>query len=117
MQPTSVDLSNKKIALVLPGIHVSTALAFKDCPISSTIETCDTITKQPVETWKDQLINDFEATVFPLFPELENIKNTLYKIGAIYSSMSGTGSSVYGIFNELPDLEGVFNKGYQIVKV
>ena len=117
MQPTSVDLSNKKIALVLPGIHVSTALAFKDCPISSTIETCDTITKQPVETWKDQFINDFEATVFPLFPELENIKNTLYKIGAIYSSMSGTGSSVYGIFNELPDLEGVFNKGYQIVKV
>ena len=61
--------------------------------------------------------NEDYLTAKEIKRELENIKNTLYKIGAIYSSMSGTGSSVYGIFNELPDLEGVFNKGYQIVKV
>jgi 4-diphosphocytidyl-2-C-methyl-D-erythritol kinase len=115
MQPTSVDLSNKKIALVLPGIHVSTALAFKGCPISSSIETCDSITKQPVETWKDQLINDFEQTVFPNYPALATIKEQLYDAGAIYASMTGTGSTVYGIFNELPDLEGVFNQEYQVV--
>ena len=115
IQPTSVDLSNKKIALVLPGIHVSTALAFKGCPISSSIETCDTITKQPVETWKDDLVNDFEQTVFPNYPVLANIKEQLYDAGAIYASMTGTGSTVYGIFNELPDLEGVFNQEYQVV--
>ncbi len=115
MQPTSVDLSNKKIALVLPGIHVSTALAFKDCPISSTLETCDTITKQPVETWKDQLINDFEQTVFPNYPALANITEQLYDAGAIYASMTGTGSTVYGIFNDKPELDHLFPNGYQIV--
>ena len=115
MQPTSVDLSNKKIALVLPGIHVSTALAFKGCPISSSIETCDSITKQPVEKWKDQLINDFEQTVFPNYPALATIKQQLYNAGAIYASMTGTGSTVYGIFNDKPDLDHVFPNGYQII--
>ena len=115
MQPTSVDLSNKKIALVLPGIHVSTALAFNGCPISSSIETCDSITKQPVETWKGQLINDFEQTVFPSYPALATIKEQLYDAGAIYASMTGTGSTVYGIFNNRPDLDHVFPNGYQIV--
>jgi 4-diphosphocytidyl-2-C-methyl-D-erythritol kinase len=115
MQPTSVDLSNKKIALVLPGIHVSTALAFKGCTISSSIETCDRITKQPIDTWKDQLINDFEQTVFPNYPALATIKEQLYDAGAIYASMTGTGSTVYGIFNDTPDLDHLFPNGYQIV--
>jgi 4-diphosphocytidyl-2-C-methyl-D-erythritol kinase len=115
MQPTSVDLFNYKIALILPGIHVSTALAFKDCPISSAIQTCNTITQQPVETWKDQLINDFEQTVFPSYPELANIKAQLYDAGAIYASMTGTGSTVFGIFNDEPKLDQVFNNNYQIV--
>jgi len=115
MQPTSVDLSNYKIVLVLPGIHVSTALAFKGCPISSAIQTCDIITQQSIETWKDQLINDFEATVFPNYPELATIKAQLYDAGAIYASMTGTGSTVYGIFKDKPDLDHLFPNDYQIV--
>jgi 4-diphosphocytidyl-2-C-methyl-D-erythritol kinase len=117
MHPISLDLSNKKIVLVLTGIHVSTANAFKNCPIHEDVIPCSSVLEKPMSTWKDDLVNDFEATVFPLFPALENIKNTLYKIGATYASMSGTGSSVYGIFSELPDLEGVFNKEYQVVLV
>jgi 4-diphosphocytidyl-2-C-methyl-D-erythritol kinase len=61
------------------------------------------------------LINDFEQTVFPNYPALATIKEQLYDAGAIYASMTGTGSTVYGIFNELPDLEGVFNQEYQVV--
>lgn len=115
MRPIQVDLSNYKIALVLPGIHVSTALAFKDCPISSSIQTCDTIVQQAIETWKDQLINDFEETVFPNYPQLATIKAKLYDAGAIYASMTGTGSTVYGIFNVKPDLDQVFPNDYQVV--
>jgi 4-diphosphocytidyl-2-C-methyl-D-erythritol kinase len=99
MQTTSVDLSDKKIVLILPGIHVSTALAFKGCPISSAIEPCDTITQQPVETWKEQLFNDFEQTVFPNYPALATIKAQLYDAGAVYVSMTGTGSTIFGIFS------------------
>jgi 4-diphosphocytidyl-2-C-methyl-D-erythritol kinase len=115
MQPTSVDLSNYKIALVLPGIHVSTALAFNGCPISSSVQTCDTITQQPVEKWKDQLINDFEQTVFRNYPALATIKAQLYDAGAVYASMTGTGSTIFGIFNHTPELNHIFISDYQIV--
>lgn len=57
-----------------------------------------TIIKQPIETWKAELINDFEAPVFKAHPELEALKNNLYEQGAIYASMSGSGSSLFGIF-------------------
>ncbi|MEY2811524.1 MAG: hypothetical protein RI991_519 [Bacteroidota bacterium] len=115
MQTTSVDLSDKKIVLILPGIHVSTALAFKGCPISSAIEPCDTITQQPVETWKEQLFNDFEQTVFPNYPALATIKAQLYDAGAVYVSMTGTGSTIFGIFNHAPELNHIFSSDYQIV--
>ena len=115
MQPTTIDLSNYKIALVLSGIHVSTALAFNGCPISSSAQTCDTITQQPVEKWKDQLINDFEQTVFRNYPALANIKAQLYDAGAVYASMTGTGSTVYGIFKDKPDLDYLFPNDYKIV--
>ena len=85
MHPISLDLSNKKIVLVLPGIHVSTANAFKNCPIHEDAIPCSSVLEKPMPTWKDDLVNDFEATVFPLFPALGNIKSTLYKIGAIYA--------------------------------
>lgn len=115
MQPTNIDLSHKKIALVLPGIHVSTAIAFRDCPIESDAIACNTITRQPIEQWKNQLFNDFEQTVFPVYPALKKIKEQLYEAGAIYASMSGTGSTVYGIFDDTPDLKNVFSQEYQVV--
>lgn len=115
MEPTSVDLSTKKIVLVLPGLHVSTALAFKDCPIHETIEPTHEITSEPIENWKNRLINDFETTVFKVHPELKNIKNKLYEMGAVYASMTGTGSTIYGIFNESPDTTGCFNESYKVI--
>lgn len=115
MKPTNVDLSHKKIALVLPGIHVGTPIAFKDCPIEPNAIACNTITQQPIEEWKDRLINDFEQTVFPIYPALKKIKEQLYDAGAIYASMSGTGSTIFGIFDHMPDLENTFNQDYKIV--
>jgi 4-diphosphocytidyl-2-C-methyl-D-erythritol kinase len=56
---------------------------------------------KPVTTWKHSLLNDFEAPIFNSFPELANIKDTLYQKGAVYASMTGTGSTVYGIFPTL----------------
>ena len=56
------------------------------------------IIQQPIATWKDELINDFEKPVFPKYHEIKSIKDALYDEGAIYASMSGTGSAVYGIF-------------------
>lgn len=115
MQPTSVDLSNKKIVLVLPGIHISTALAFKDCPIHDDIQPCNEITAQPIETWKENLVNDFEQTVFSAYPELNTIKEQLYASGAIYASMTGTGSTIYGIFDKAPDTIDMFDATYQVL--
>ncbi len=115
MEPTPVDLSTKKIVLVLPGLHVSTALAFKDCPIYDASKPTHQITSQPIESWKENLINDFETTVFKVHPELKNIKSKLYEMGAVYASMTGTGSTIYGIFNEPPDTTGCFNEAYKVI--
>ena len=96
-----LDLSPYKILLITPPIHVSTQQAFaqlnpnlfsKKCTLASCIML-------PINTWKDEIKNDFESTVFVAHPQLQAIKEKLYQAGAIYSAMSGSGSTVYGIFN------------------
>ncbi|HRO70944.1 MAG TPA: 4-(cytidine 5'-diphospho)-2-C-methyl-D-erythritol kinase [Chitinophagaceae bacterium] len=100
LQPVDLGLSSYKFVLINPGIHISTGEAFSGTvpaiPVRSTLE----IISQPVHTWKDELMNDFEKTIFPAYPEIEKIKTSLYEQGALYASMSGTGSSVYGIFEK-----------------
>ena len=99
MQPVDLDLSSYKFVLINPGIHISTGKAFAGASPAIPVRSTREIISQPVHTWKDQLMNDFEKTIFPAFPEIEKIKNSLYEHGALYASMSGTGSSVYGIFD------------------
>ena len=98
LQPYTCDLSNYKIALVHPGIHVSTAWAFSQLQPHTKEKSIAEIVAQPIEEWKTTLINDFEAPIFLAHPVLEEIKNELYIHGAIYASMSGSGSSLFGIF-------------------
>jgi len=98
LQPYACDLSNYKIALVHPGIHVSTAWAFSQLQPHPKEKSIAEIVAQPIEQWKNTLINDFEAPIFLAHPVLEEIKNELYTHGAIYASMSGSGSSLFGIF-------------------
>jgi len=98
LAPISIDLSNYTIALIHPGIHIATSWAFQQLSPCVKEKSILNIIKQPMNTWKSELINDFEAPVFKANPILEKIKNNLYNQGAIYASMSGSGSSLFGIF-------------------
>ena len=98
LTPTTVDLSGYSIVIVNPGIAISTKLAFSLITPKVPDNNLAAVIQQPISTWKDVLINDFEQPIFNSFPELANIKETLYQKGAAYASMTGTGSTVYGIF-------------------
>lgn len=98
----SIDLSLKGYHLVLvkPDISVSTREAYSEIKPQHPAVSLKEIIKQPVESWKDSMTNDFEKNVFRNHPEIAAIKDKLYDLGAVYASMSGSGSSVYGIFKE-----------------
>ena len=98
LTPTSLDLKGYSIVIVNPGIAISTKLAFSLITPKAPDNNLLAVIQQPITTWKDELINDFEEPIFNSFPELANIKETLYQKGAVYASMTGTGSTVYGIF-------------------
>lgn len=99
LSPIQLNLKGYQLVIVNPGIHISTALAFSGCKPQNPSISLKEIVKEPVEKWKNLLINDFEDSIFRAYPEIEEIKKNLYSKGAIYASMSGTGSSVYGLFS------------------
>ncbi|WP_038008327.1 4-(cytidine 5'-diphospho)-2-C-methyl-D-erythritol kinase [Terrimonas ferruginea] len=94
-----LDLSSYWIVLIHPRIHVSTAQAFSQLTPAVPAETLPTLLKQPIDTWKHSIVNDFEQPVFAQHPAIGRIKAKLYDAGAVYASMSGSGSSVFGIFS------------------
>jgi 4-diphosphocytidyl-2-C-methyl-D-erythritol kinase len=100
LEQIDIDLSAFKIVIVHPGIHISTAWAFSNIKPSIPKKSIKEIIKQPIQTWKDELKNDFEDSVFLQHPEIKKIKTELYDAGAIYASMSGSGSALYGIFGK-----------------
>ncbi len=98
---------DKPILLVNPGIHISTKDAFLSIiPKPSNFDYFN-IHNYKVDEWSGKVINDFEKSVFRLYPEIAEIKNTLRINGALFSLMSGTGSTVYGIFDSLSKAESV----------
>jgi 4-diphosphocytidyl-2-C-methyl-D-erythritol kinase len=98
MQEISMDLSAYQLVLVNPQIHVNTGWAFAQVTPIDNRPSIKQIVEQPVTKWKDELKNDFEAPVFRHHPEIKSIKEALYQQGALYAAMSGSGSTVYGIF-------------------
>ncbi|HMK18473.1 MAG TPA: 4-(cytidine 5'-diphospho)-2-C-methyl-D-erythritol kinase [Chitinophagaceae bacterium] len=98
LEQTELDLSEYKFLIVQPLIHISTAWAFSTIKPLRPAKSIKQIIQQSISTWKTELINDFENPVFEKYPEIKNIKDSLYDAGAIYASMSGSGSAVYGIF-------------------
>lgn len=98
-------LKTYKLVVVTPGIHISTAWAFGRIRIKNDGPSVKEVIAQPVETWKHSLVNDFEEAVFAAHPSIRAIKDNLYAQGAVYASMSGSGSAVYGLFDKGVDIE------------
>lgn len=99
LNPANVSLAGKYMVLVKPPIHVSTAEAYQGVqPGVPTISLLQTLSKD-VSQWRVELNNDFEKSVFKKYPAIQKIKEELYALGAIYASMSGSGASVFGIFD------------------
>lgn len=101
------------LAVVKTSVAVSTRDAYAAIVPKTPAKCCRDIVRQPIETWKDELVNDFEAPIFAMHPELAAIKQSLYDAGAVYAAMSGSGSALFGIFREQPtglekEFEGMF---------
>lgn len=107
-EPVELSLKGYHIILIKPDIFVSTRDAFAEIKPVRPAVSLKEVVKQPIETWKSSMKNDFEDSVFKKFPEIAAIKDELYDLGAVYAAMSGSGSSVYGIF-EAP-IENVEDK-------
>jgi 4-diphosphocytidyl-2-C-methyl-D-erythritol kinase len=98
MKNIEVDLSGYSLFLIYPNIHIRTIEAFSKIQPLSPKEPLNTQICRPVPEWKNQVSNDFEKTVFSNYPELALLKDLLYQHGAVYASMTGSGSCMYGIF-------------------
>ena len=103
LSPIELDLKGYYLKLIFPGIHISTAEAYGNVLFSNPSFSVRNTILSPIEEWKKNLKNDFESSAFKLHPELEKWKNDLYIEGAIYASMTGSGSTMYGIFKEKPE--------------
>ncbi len=104
-----LDLSGKFIVLVKPDVHVGTAEAYAGITPGTRIFSVRQLVEKSMSGWKYTLFNDFEKSIFQKYPMIEEIKTKLYDAGAIYASMSGSGSAVYGIFEKAVDLQKAFN--------
>ena len=103
LQPIALDLSGWHIGVVRPDIPVPTKEAFSRIQPHYPALNCREAVMQPVETWRNNLTNDFEESVFALHPEIGNVKEQLYNMGATYAAMTGSGSALFGLFKEHPD--------------
>jgi len=113
--PISLSLNGWYLMLVKPEVHVSTREAYAGVhphlPACSLLETA----KLPVGAWADRMVNDFEESIFPSHPLLAEIKQELYNQGAVYASMSGSGSTIFGLFRSRPDCEQLFAEHFTFV--
>ncbi|RAI87111.1 4-(cytidine 5'-diphospho)-2-C-methyl-D-erythritol kinase [Algoriphagus yeomjeoni] len=110
LEPVDLDLGGTHLVLINPGIHIGTKEAYAGVtPASPKVYLEEVLADR--SRWKSELVNDFEASIFPNHPEIAGIKEKLYEHGAYYAAMSGSGSSVFGLFEEKP--EGIdWDKGY-----
>lgn len=117
LEPVTLDLGGYSLLLVYPGIHVNTGWAFSRITPREPATSLKQSLAQPVSAWKDLISNDFEAPVFSAHPVLAQIKERLYEAGALYATMSGSGSAMVGIFpkNRIAGLS--WEAGYRIFTI
>lgn len=102
LEPVDVDLKGNYIVLVKPPIHVGTKEAYAGVKPQAPKYPLKEVLKDK-NSWKEMLVNDFENSIFPQYPEIAEIKAKLYKMGAYYAAMSGSGSTVFGLFTAKPE--------------
>lgn len=103
LNPVKIDLSNYTIVVVKPDVHVNTSQAYGLLvPQAPKYPIMDLLSKSP-EEWNGKMVNDFEKPIFGMYPVLSKIKDALYRQGAAYASMTGSGSAIYGLFRNAPD--------------
>lgn len=101
---SGLDLSGYWLYLVKPDVAVSTSRAYRNLmPSQPSRDIGEIISQYPVNRWRDKLKNDFEKSVFEEYQDLARLKDAMYESGAIYASMTGSGSAIYGLFDEKPD--------------
>lgn len=112
LTPFDLNLKGWHILLINPGLHINTGKAYSlSIPKPSVHKLSKTILSDLIQ-WRDLISNDFERVVFDLYPEIGIIKDELYKMGAVYSAMSGSGSTVFGLFETKPNYESAFKDYY-----
>jgi 4-diphosphocytidyl-2-C-methyl-D-erythritol kinase len=106
----TISLKDYFFVIVMPDIHISTADAYRHVTAELKKISLKEIISMPIEKWKDLLVNDFEKTALKKYPVIEYLKQEMYKLGATYASMSGSGSAVYGIFKKEVDVSNQFKE-------
>ncbi|WP_439184130.1 4-(cytidine 5'-diphospho)-2-C-methyl-D-erythritol kinase [Carboxylicivirga taeanensis] len=105
LHPIQLDLTGYYIALIKPPVHVSTPEAYRGVSARPSTAALSELVRLPIEQWKHHIKNDFEPSVFTKYPEIGKLKMALYEAGASYASMSGSGSSVFGLFKDEPHID------------
>lgn len=111
----SLKLNKKWIVCIYPKIHIGTQEAYANITPLADNSNINDLLQKGIDKWPNKLFNDFEKSIFPNHPKIEKIKDLLYESGALYASMTGSGSTVYGIFNHDPSL-AIFEKDEYLVK-
>ena len=107
-EPVKLKIKNIFCVIIKPRIHISTSEAYSLIKPRKRNNSLRELIELPIADWKNSIENDFEKVVFEKNPSIKNIKTRLYKLGAVYASMSGTGSAVYGLFTEEKHLNTYF---------
>ena len=106
LDPVDLSLAGMHLVLVKPQVHIDTGKAYSNIQIKETGIPLEKVVKRPAEEWRESLNNDFEDYAFREFTQLSEIKTQLYNAGAIYASMTGSGSAIYGLFSDrIPELD------------
>lgn len=107
LTPTECSIAGYYLVLVKPDVHVSTKDAYALVTPQKPEQQLTEIAARPIHEWKEAMKNDFEKSIFAKYPEMAKIKDDLYSMGAVYASMSGSGSSFFGIFKEEQDIDRI----------
>ncbi len=105
LQSIDLPFKNYRILLVCPGIHISSKEAYSGVTPKTDGKPLRDVIKMPIDTWKNSITNDFESFVFLKYPLIQKIRQDMYDMGAVYASMTGSGSCVFGLFREIKTTE------------